>query len=337
MKYAFPKIDLHNHLDGGVLPETAWELAKERGIALPADNLEAFRHFITVTADCRSVNEYLKRFEIPLQILQDKPAITRVTKDLLLLLASQGLAYAEVRFAPQFHLRGSLTQADAIDAVLTGRAQALAEAPDFYCNIIVCMMATGDEKENHAENEETVRLAAKYLGKGVCATDLAGIEGLCPLSAYADLFALARALGVPYTCHAGDSVGPDTVEEAMDMGARRIGHGHHIFDDKALCERAIREGVTLEVCPTSNIQCQSQPSYEEHPLKKLYEMGMKVTINTDNMILSGVCLDHEYDLCIEKMGFTERDIIKMNSNSANAAFLDDTRKKALIEKLNAYL
>ena len=119
-KYRFPKIDLHLHLDGSMLPESAWEMAAERGIALPADTLEAFREFIVVTADCRSVNEYLKRFEMPLQILQDRAALERTAYELVRLLAGQGLRYAEIRFAPQLHLRKELKQRDAVEAVLAG-------------------------------------------------------------------------------------------------------------------------------------------------------------------------------------------------------------------------
>ena len=114
MKYDFPKIDLHLHLDGSMLPESAWEMAKERNVKMPADNLEDFKKFIVVTADCRSVNEYLEKFELPLQIMQDKEAIIRTAGELVLLLASQGLVYAEIRFAPQLHTRKGLTQADSI-------------------------------------------------------------------------------------------------------------------------------------------------------------------------------------------------------------------------------
>ena len=119
-KYNFPKVDLHLHLDGSMLPESAWEMAAERGIRLPAETLEDFRQFIVVTADCRSVNEYLKRFEMPLQILQDRVSLGRTAFELVSLLAGQGLRYAEIRFAPQLHLRKGLTQRDAVEAVLAG-------------------------------------------------------------------------------------------------------------------------------------------------------------------------------------------------------------------------
>ncbi len=337
MSFDFPKIDLHLHLDGAVQPETAFQLAKEEGIPMPADTVEEFRHFLTVTANCRSVNEYLARFEIPLKILQNSQALSRVTKELIVRLADEGLRYAEIRFAPQLHTRQTLTQQDAVEAVLEGRRQGLEEAPCMDANIILCAMAVGGADKNRHENIETVRLAAHYLGEGVVAVDLAGAEGLCPLSDYAEIFELARGLHVPFTCHAGDSQGPDTVRDALDFGTKRIGHGHHIFDDKQLCERAIREGVTLEVCPTSNIQCQSQPSYREHPLKALYDMGMRVTVNTDNPVLSGITLDHEYEVCLKEMGFTEKDLIQMNLYSAEAAFLAPEKKAKLIQELKSLL
>ena len=333
--YQLPKIDLHLHLDGSVLPETAWELAREQGIPMPAEDLEGFRRFIVVTADCRSVNEYLKRFELPLQILQDAASLTRVTRELIGLLASQGLAYAEIRFAPQLHLRRGMTQRDAIEAVLQGRREGLAANPGIGIGIILCTMCVGPQTVNMEQNLETVRLAGEYLGKGVVAVDLAGAEGIVPLRNFAPIFDLARQLGIPFTCHAGDSQGPDTVRDALDFGTKRIGHGHHIFDDKALCERAIAEGVTLEICPTSNVQCQSQPGYAEHPAKRLFDMGMRVTINTDNMILSGIDLDTEYDHCLNEMGFVREDLVRMLVYSAEAAFLPEEEKQALISRIRA--
>ena len=336
-KYPFPKCDLHLHLDGSMLPETAWALAKERGIRLPADTLEDFRTFIVVTADCRSVNEYLKRFEMPLSILQDKASLERVTYELIRLLASQGLAYAEIRFAPQLHTQKGLTQADAVEAVLAGRARAMAECPSIDTGIILCTMSLIPAGTNEKENLETVRLTKEYLGKGVVATDLAGAEGIVPLSTFHAVFDLAKELGVPFTCHAGDSQGPDTVLDALDFGTKRIGHGHHIFLDKALCARAIRDGVTLEICPTSNIQCETQPSYGEHPLKKLMDMGVSCTINTDNMILSDIDLDKEYDHCLNEMGLCYNDLIRLNINSVRASFMPEEKKAPLIEKLFTFL
>jgi len=336
-KYSFPKVDLHLHMDGSMLPESAWEMAAERGIELPADTLEDFRRFIVVTADCRSVNEYLKRFEMPLQILQDGDALERTAYELVCLLAGQGLRYAEIRFAPQLHLRKTLTQGDAVQAVLRGVRRGMGEHPSIDIGLILCAMCIGDHRLNREENLQTVREAAKAISEGVVAVDLAGAEGVTPLSGFAPVFELAKELGVPFTCHAGDSQGPETVLAALNFGTKRIGHGHHIFEDRALCARAIRDGVTLEVCPTSNIQCSTRPSYEAHPLKKLIEMGVSCTINTDNMILSDIDLDKEYDRCIEQMGLTVQDIIRCNINSVRASFMAPAKKIGLIEELLAAL
>lgn len=337
MTYAFPKIDLHLHLDGSLLPETAWELALEQGVKLPADNLEDFKDFIVVSSDCRSVNEYLERFAMPLQLLQNAPSLSRAARELTELLAGQGVRYAEIRFAPQLHCDKGMTQEEAIDAVLEGVQQGMRNEPSIKIGVLLCCMSTGDANFNRAQNLETVRLTKEYLGRGVVGVDLAGYEGGCPLSDFSDVFALADEYELPRTIHAGDSQGPETVADALRMGTKRVGHGHHIFEDADLCRMAIENGVTLEVCPTSNIQCQSRESYGQHPLKQLYDMGMHVTVNTDNMILSGIDLDHEYDMCIEHMGFTEKDLVQMNIYSAEASFMPEDYRTMLVEELQDYL
>ena len=250
-----PMIELHLHLDGAIPPKTMWTLAQEKKIPMPAETLEGFRHWLVETSDCADVNTYLARFELPLQLMQDAPSIARVTKDLMTELSRQGHIYDEIRFAPQLHRREGLTQRQAIEAVLEGRRQALAENPGYDAGMLLCAMCIGPETVNMAENLETVRLAKEFLGRGVVGADLAGAEGIVPLRRFHPVFDLARELGVPATCHAGDSQGPDTVEDALSFGVRRIGHGHHIYDEPSLWESAIARGVTLEICPTSNIQC----------------------------------------------------------------------------------
>lgn len=333
MKYQnIPKIDLHLHLDGSVRPQTLLELAKKQGVKAPCDDLPSYLKYIERCADCGSVNEYLKMFDLPVDVMQDGESLARITRELIELLYKQHLAYAEIRFAPQLHTKKGLTQAQAVEAVLKGREEGLKNCPDFQVGIICCMMCIGTEKVNWQENAETVEVCGKYLGKGVVGLDLAGAEGIVPLRNFAPLFKRAKELNIPCTCHAGDSQGADTVRDALDFGVSRIGHGHHIFEDKALVERAIREGVAIEVCPTSNIQCMTQPSYKEHPAKKLLDMGLAVTINTDNMTFAGVNLDREYRHCVEDMGFTEEDLLKLSENSVRAAFMpEDLREKLLKE------
>ena len=234
-----PMIELHLHLDGAIPPKTMWALAQEKKIPMPAETLEGFRHWLVETSDCADVNTYLARFELPLQLMQDEKSIARVTKDLMTELSRQGHIYDEIRFAPQLHRREGLTQRQAIEAVLEGRRQALAENPGYDAGILLCAMCIGPETVNMAENLETVRLAKEFLGRGVVGADLAGAEGIVPLQSFHPVFDLARELGVPATCHAGDSQGPDTVRDALSFGVTRIGHGHHIYDEPSLWEPAI--------------------------------------------------------------------------------------------------
>ena len=332
-----PMIELHLHLDGAIPPKTMWALAQEKKIPMPAETLEGFRHWLVETSDCADVNTYLARFELPLQLMQDEKSIARVTKDLMTELSRQGHIYDEIRFAPQLHRREGLTQRQAIEAVLEGRRQALAENPGYDAGILLCAMCIGPETVNMAENLETVRLAKEFLGRGVVGADLAGAEGIVPLRRFHPVFDLARELGVPATCHAGDSQGPDTVRDALSFGVRRIGHGHHIADDPALVQEAIARGVTLEICPTSNIQCHTQPSYHDHPAKKLLDAGLRICISTDNMTLAAVSLQDEYCHCVQEMGFTQADLGKMLVFAAEAAFLPEEKKQKLVARVREAL
>ncbi|MBQ3373564.1 MAG: adenosine deaminase [Oscillospiraceae bacterium] len=332
-RYPFPKVELHLHLDGSIPPETMFALAEKEQIPLPAATLEEFRTWLKVTSDCSSVNEYLERFELPLQLLQSRENLTLVTESLIDVLAAQGYGLAEIRFAPQLHLRRGLTQRDAVEAVLAGQEAGLKKNPSLKTGILLCAMSIGPETLNMAENLETVRLTKEYLGKGVVGCDLAGAEGIVPLRNFHPVFDLARELAVPFTCHAGDSQGPDTVLDALDFGTKRIGHGHHLYDAPELWPRVRENGVTLEICPTSNIQCKTQPSYALHPAKKLFDAGIRVTISTDNMVLAAVTLEEEYDHCIGEMGFAYSDLIRMNLYAAEASFLPEEEKAGLIGRL----
>ena len=336
MKYSFPKVDLHFHLDGSMVPETTWRLAKERGIKLPTETLEEFKKYLYVTANCNDVAQYLSRFALPVSILQDKAALKETTYDTIEMIANQGVRYCEIRFAPQLHIEKGLTQADAIDAVLEGVEAAAGKFPKTKVNIILCAMLN-PTNANRELNLETARLSNEYYGKGVVALDLAGWELAYPMKAYEELFAERRKLGLPITIHAGDDGTPENVSTVIDFGASRVGHGHKTWFDKDVLNKVKANDVALEICLTSNIQCKTEPSYAEHPAKKLYDAGVKVTLNTDNTILSAVNLDDEYDHAINDCGFTYNDLIKMNINSVNASFATQEEKKLLIAELNNFL
>ncbi|MBR2801158.1 MAG: adenosine deaminase [Erysipelotrichaceae bacterium] len=337
MRYHFPKCDLHLHLDGSFRIETVWRLAKEQGVILPGKTLEEYRQFLIDCSNAESVNQYLKMFDDPIKVMQDPDSLALVTKELILDLQEIGMAYAEIRFAPQLHTRKGMSQAEAVEAVLKGREEGLKECPGLRIGIITCMMSIGPETLNWEANEETVEVCRKYLGKGVVGIDLAGAEGIVPLSNFAPLFAKAKEYGLPMTCHAGDSQDWKTVEDAIAFGVTRIGHGHHIYENPALCRVAAEKGIALEICPTSNIQCKTRESYPLHPAQNLLNMGIPVTINTDNMTLARVNVEDEYDHCLNEMGFEEEDLILMNINSVKASFMPEEDKKVLIAELMTYL
>lgn len=336
MKYDYPKIELHLHLDGSILPDTLWELAQKEGIVPEGKGKEAFLRDAAVLEPCLDVNDCLTKFDLPLLVMQDAASITRITKELICLLAEQGVVYAEIRFAPQLHLQKGLTQREAIEAVLRGKEEGLAACPQIGIGIILCCMSIGAETLNKEENLETVRLGKEYLGKGVNAIDLAGAEGIVPLRNFHYIFDLARELDVPFTCHGGDSQDQETVRDAMDFGALRIGHGHAVYESEELCERAKAAGVTFEICPTSNIRCQSRESYAAHPVRQMLEKGLRVTINTDNMTIFDVDLDAEYDHCLHDMGFTEEQLLQTLVYAAEAAFLPPAEKAKLVERVKSY-
>lgn len=336
-KYNFPKVDLHLHLDGSFRLETMYELAKERNVKLPSETLDGFRKWMDEHADAKDVNEYLQMFDVPTAVLQDKESLIRITYELIEDIANQGLRYAEIRFAPQLHTKKGLSQRDAIEAVLEGKRIGEEKNPSIKIGIINCMMVFGPETINWDANMETATITHEYLDKGVVALDLAGAEGIVPLTNFKPLFDKAHELNTPCICHAGDSQDWVTVKDAINMGALRIGHGHHIYENPELARLAAKKGIALEICPTSNIQCKSRSSFSMHPAYNLYKLGIPVTINTDNMVMAKTTLDQEYDHCLNEMGFEYNDLIYMNINSFNVSFAPKEYKEEMIKELKKHL
>jgi len=316
------KIDLHLHIDGSVKPQTVYELYRKYNIEPECNlTLEEITKSMIV-ADGEYDPDFLT-FNPPLRVMQTAEGLTRITKELVERLESDGLIYAELRFAPQYHLNGGMTQEDAVVAAIEGLNQGLAECKTLKAGLILCAMNHCDPSENHAENIETVRLAKKYLGKGVVAVDLAGYEERMP--EYADIFQLAKELGIPATTHSEFTVG-----EALEYGTTRIGHGYQAALIPELTQKVIEKGVTLEMCPDSSLSYEYGLTGDEtHPLYVLYKQGAKVTVNTDNLTVLDTSLDFEYELC-RKMGFTDEDIVKMNNYAIQACFADEETKKQLL-------
>lgn len=335
MKYDFPKIDLHLHLDGSLNPESAWEMAKERGLEIAGEPLEEFRRRMVVGPEIKSLYEFLEKFDLPTAILQDTEALERAAFELTVRLAGQGLVYAEIRFAPQLHTQKGCTQKEIVQAVIRGAERGMKECPAIRVGIILCAMTLGSYEENKEANLETLALTGEFLGRGVAAFDIAGAENVVPMKSHAPLFERARSMKLPFTIHAGEVECAEDVRTAISFGARRIGHGHHCVDDPEILQLVLDTQIPLEICITSNIQCKNQPSYEAHPLKKLYDLGAKVTMNTDNMVLSNVTLDSEYEIAGRVFGFQRRDFIQLNRNSAEAAFLPPEEKQRYLDMLVA--
>lgn len=313
-KTPFKKVELHLHLDGSLSHDFYKTMTQEIGLSMSDDEI---RSAVTVPENCTSLVEYLARFDLPTKILQTERALTLAALDLIHQLDAQNIFYAEIRFAPQLHTNCGLTQQQAVEAVLKGVELARQEQVSVQIGILLCMMVTGSE----ADNRETAELAVAYKNKGVAGLDLAGAEGAVPMSSFQPLFQIAYDAALPFTIHAGECGDYENINQAISFGARRIGHGcaARLSED---CMRLIeREHVTLEACPTSNLQTKAVSSLEEHPIKLFLERGLSVTVNTDNMTASNTTLDKEYEALKKHLQMTDADLKRMNENALKAAFL----------------
>lgn len=318
-------IDLHLHFDGSLPVKSVWEQAKKQGINLQASSIEELREMMVCPANCQSLNEYLEKFDIPLSVLQTKEGIKECMEDLIAELISEGMIYAEIRFAPQLHLLKNLNQDEVVRAAIDGVESATA-GQNIKVQLILCCMRGAD---NEDANRKTVEMAAKYLGQGVCACDLAGAEALFKTENFADLFAYAAELGVPYTIHAGEADGPDSIKAALRFGAKRLGHGVRAVEDAALVTELMEEEVTLECCPISNIQTKAVASIEVHPIKELLYRGLKVTVNTDNRTVSQTTIAKEIQFLRDNLGLTVEEERQLYLNAAESAFLTQKEREGL--------
>ncbi len=318
-------IDLHLHLDGSLTPEDILDLAEVAGVSLPYHDAESLRPLLEAEADCESLTEYLEKFTLPLQVLQKEDTITLAVYRLLKRLAKDGLVYAEIRFAPQLHMQQGLTQQQVVAAAIRGLERGIAEF-GIPAQLILCCMRMGDNRE---ANMETVRVAKECLGKGVCAVDLAGAEAAFPTKSFGDVFVLAKELNVPFIIHAGEAAGAESVWQALELGAKRIGHGVRAIEDAALVSTLGEKQIPLETCFTSNLQTKAVKNAENYPLQTFLEQGLAVTVNTDNMTVSGTDLRNEYRQLKEAFNLSEELLMQLSCNAAEAAFLTTHQKQQL--------
>ncbi len=320
-------IDLHLHLDGAITPTIAKKLAYLQNIALPAADDVALEAMLSVPPSCENLNDFLKCFSLPLSLLQTKEGLSQAVYLVLEHIRMQNVIYAEIRFAPQLHTQKGMSQEDAVVAALEGLHCATLPA-----NLILCCMRGAD---NQKENMETLRLAKKYLvvHGGVVALDLAGAEALFPTKNYTALFAMAKQANIPFTIHAGEADGTESIRYAVEMGASRIGHGVRLSEDPALLSQVRQKGIFLEMCPTSNRQTKAIPNMSNYPLRFYLQQGLRVTLNTDDMAISRITLAEEYGYMEKEFGLTQAEKKQLLSNAVDAAFTDEQTKKMLRRKL----
>ena len=313
-------LELHLHLDGSLRPATVLELACQQGVDLGVQELDQVDFQMRVPANCTSLVEYLERFEMPLRVLQREDAIERVTFELVEDLARAGLSYVEIRFAPQLSVKQGLTQDQVVEAAIRGARRGMEAYPSIRVGLILCCMRGGD---NEALNLDTVETARKYLGDVVCAVDIAGAENLFATECFRPVFEKVRSYGLPMTIHAGEAAGPDSMRTALSFGTKRIGHGIRAVDDPQLIRELVRQEVTLEICVTSNVHTRLVDSAALHPVRQLFDAGVKVTVNSDNMTVSNTDLRKEMALLQEQLGFTDQEIDTMLGYAWDARFLKD--------------
>lgn len=321
-------MDLHLHLDGSISVANYKKLAAISGIEVTQSDAE-LQNALQVPDDCKDLNEYLKRFDLPLTVLQTPESIEESVVLLADELKQLGYIYAEIRYAPQKHRNQGLTQREVIEATIRG-----AKRSAIPVRLILCCMR-GDE--NHEENMETVELAGEYLGDEVAAIDLAGAEALYPTPNFTDLFQRAQTLGVPFTIHAGEADGPESVKAALACGTKRIGHGVRSKEDSDLVKRLAEEGITLECCPKSNLDTKIFADIEEYPFRYYLEQGVHITINSDNMVVSNTNVIREFQRLNAAFQLTKEEVKTVLQNSVRASFASETLKATLLQKIDERL
>jgi adenosine deaminase len=311
---ALPKAELHQHLDGSMRPETAVELAAEIDRPL---TLEDARARMVGPGRCGSQAELLGFFDLPIALLQTRRALERATAELVDDLAADGVRYAEVRWAPRLHLESGLSVADVIEAVATavaGRAVLLGPAMP-----LVGLIVTAMRSHPPAANVELARIAGA-MGHPVVGFDLAGPEAEYPAPPHALAFSVARDAGLGLTAHAGEVAGPGRVREVLDFGVRRVAHGVTAADDDDLLAVLRARDITLDLCPTSNVQAGVVESLASHPLAALHRAGVSVTLSTDDRTVTGTDLTTEMARSADALGLSREELAEIALNGFRRGF-----------------
>jgi adenosine deaminase len=328
-----PKTDLHCHLDGSLRIQTILDLAAQQKVRLPADNAEDLFRLIYAGDVCHSLEDYLKAFDITLSVLQTEEALYRVAYELVEDCAKENVRYLEVRYSPMLHTRNGLKLTQVVESVLSGLKDGErrfgVQSGAILCGI---RSISADSSLRMAE------LCVAYKNRGVVAFDLAGAEYNYPAKDHKQAFQLILDNNVNCTAHAGEAYGPESIAQAIHYcGAHRIGHGTRLRENGDLLNYVNDHRVPLEICLSSNIQTRAATDYASHPLPFYFNYGLRVTINTDNRLVTNTTVSKELYLCHVHYGFTLADIKELIVRGFKSAFLPQREKADTLRKVNKEL
>ncbi len=336
-----PKVLLHDHLDGGLRPATVVELAEATGYrSLPSADPVALARWFLSASHSGSLVRYLEGFGHTVAVMQTTDALVRVAAECAEDLADDGVVYAEVRFAPERHVEQGLSLPAVVEAVLEGFRLGVARATDRGRRIRIGCLLTA--MRHAARSREIADLAVRYRDVGVCGFDIAGAEAGFPPTRHLDAFEDLRQQNAHFTIHAGEAFGLPSIWEALQWcGADRLGHGVRIVDDITIADDGtaklgllaayVRDmRIPLEMCPTSNVHTGAAPSLAEHPIGLLSRLRFRVTVNTDNRLMSDVSMTGEMTALAETFGYGWSDLAWFTVNAMKSAFLGFDERLALI-------
>lgn len=342
-----PKALLHDHLDGGLRPATVVELAAEIGHALPASDADALARWFEVSSNSGSLERYLETFEHTVAVMQTEEALHRVAAECALDLAEDGVAYAEVRFAPEQHLERGLALEQVVEAVLAGFAAGAEQAAARGRPIRVGTLLTA--MRHAARSQEIAELAVRYRDCGVVGFDIAGAEAGYPPTRHLDAFEYLQRENFHFTIHAGEAFGLPSIWQAIQWcGADRLGHGVRIIDDievSAGGEASAKprlgrlsayvrdKRIPLELCPSSNVQTGAAASIAEHPIGLLRDLRFRVTVNTDNRLMSGTSVSREMALLVAAFGYGWSELQWFTINAMKSAFIPFDERLTIINEV----
>lgn len=339
---SLPKVALHDHLDGGLRPETVLEHCAEAGHPLPAETPEDLATWFYEAADSGSLVRYLETFDHTIAAMQTAEHLRRVAREFVVDQAADGVVYAEARWAPEQHLRKGLTLDEAVEAVRDGLAEGMREAAGKGNKIVARQIVTS---MRHAEPTlEIAELALRYRDDSVCGFDIAGAEDGFPPSRFAPAFDFLKRNNMFFTIHAGEAFGLPSIWEAVQVcGADRLGHGVRIVEDIEIVDGSARLGrlaayvrdarIPLEVAPSSNLQTGIADELADHPVELLKDLGFNVTVNCDNRLMSATTMTREYERLVDTFNWDLDDLELTTINAMRAAFLPHDQRESIVREV----